>query len=81
MSKTPYQITHPRPGQTTPDPICVDGETQADGNGTLQGDGQFPPFYVFDPNKQANVAGPFKTRKAGNRAARAYAKANGLTVA
>lgn len=74
----PYPITHPRPGQTKPLPLTVDGTTKED---TLQGDGPLAPFYVFDQNNQANVLGPFKSRKDAVVAARAFAKQHGLEVA
>lgn len=40
-------------------PLVTDG---TDSNGDLAGDGKLAPFYVFDPIKQDNVAGPFETR-------------------
>lgn len=40
-------------------PLVTDG---TDSSGFLAGDGELAPFYVFDPIKQSNVAGPFKTR-------------------
>jgi len=44
-------------------PFSVDGRLFDNENSDLQGDGQFPPFYVFDQNKQTNIAGPFPTRE------------------
>ncbi len=46
------------------DSLCVDG---TDEGGNLAGDGEKAPFYVFDPNLQNNVAGPFKTRRGASR--------------
>lgn len=42
---------------------CVDGYESEDVDSTLQGDGQFAPFWVFDITGQRNIAGPFTTRK------------------
>jgi hypothetical protein len=40
--------------------LCVDGH-KADDHGFC-GDGNLPPFAVFDADRQQNVAGPFQTR-------------------
>jgi hypothetical protein len=40
--------------------LHVDGTHEKDG--TLQGDGTLAPFWIFDDNKQENIAGPFDTR-------------------
>lgn len=42
------------------DRFCVDGTTE---DGTLQGDGERAPFFVFSPPLQRNVAGPYPTRQ------------------
>ena len=48
--------------------LCVDG-THPDG--TLQGDGEDAPFYVFDIAAQDWPAGPFDTRAMAEEAMRA----------
>lgn len=40
--------------------LVVDG---LDGQANFAGDGQFPPFAVFDVDRQENVAGPFASRE------------------
>lgn len=57
-----YPVTCALSGQTSPLPFTVDGHTHASPDSDLQGDGQFPPFYVFDQNNQKNIAGPFQSR-------------------
>ncbi len=39
--------------------LVVDG---IDESGAFMGDGENPPFVVFDVNAQENIAGPFNTR-------------------
>lgn len=51
--------------QTNPDYI-VDGCECESEDSCLAGDGQYPPFYVFSPRLQANVAGPFESRDQAN---------------
>lgn len=46
--------------------LYVDGHTHKNG-GTFQGDGRYPPFVVFDADKQENIAGPFDTRAEANK--------------
>lgn len=41
----------------------VDGHTHDNPDSDLQGDGQFAPFWVFDPEGQRYVAGPFDKRE------------------
>jgi hypothetical protein len=61
----------------TGEPLCVDGHVTTDSDSPLQGDGQFPPFWVFDPDKQDNVAGPFDTREKANEEGRKLAAEQG----
>ncbi len=42
-------------------PLQIDGTVRAGGD-ELAPDGTFAPFFVFDPNLQINVAGPFDDR-------------------
>lgn len=42
--------------------LYVDGHSHENG-GVFSGDGKYPPFVVFDADKQENIAGPFNTRK------------------
>jgi hypothetical protein len=41
--------------------LHVDGHTHKNG-GLFDGGGRYPPFVVFDADKQENIAGPFNTR-------------------
>jgi len=52
--------------------LVVDGTGES---GLFLGDGQFPPFVVFDINLQQNIAGPFSTREDAEAAR--YAISNG----
>lgn len=45
--------------------FVVDG---VDRSGNFSGDGEFPPFVVFDVDRQENIAGPFATRHEGESA-------------
>jgi hypothetical protein len=42
--------------------LVVDGTDAASGH--FLGDGELPPFVVFDVDAQQNIAGPFHTRAA-----------------
>lgn len=45
--------------------LCVDG---TDDHGAQAGDGESAPFFVFNIDRQENVAGPFDTRSEAGRA-------------
>lgn len=48
--------------------LFVDGHVyDAPGEAPLQGDGEFPPFYVFDAGLQESIAGPLPTRNAAEK--------------
>lgn len=40
--------------------FVIDGESE---DGTLQGDGDSSPFFVFDIQNQNYVSGPFETKR------------------
>lgn len=42
---------------------CVDGHETEDEESSLLGDGQYPPFYIFDIENQRNLPGTYRTRK------------------
>lgn len=42
--------------------LCVDGHTHPDSDSAFAGDGQFPPFAVFDIDVQENLAPYYLTR-------------------
>ena len=42
---------------------CVDGHEFENHDSELLGDGQFPPFYIFDIQEQDNLPGSYPTRK------------------
>ena len=45
-------------------PYVVDGHEFDDEDSNLTGDGNFPPFYVFDTERQRNLPGRHPTREA-----------------
>ena len=75
-----YPITHSLPGQITPVPFVVDGHMSDNPDSDLQGDGQFPPFYVFDPNNQVNIAGPFHARERAEQERVTLSKRHGVPL-
>lgn len=42
--------------------LIINGHEFGHPDSPLTGDGRFPPFYIFDSNKQANIAGPFHSQ-------------------
>lgn len=49
-------------GQTLKRRLCVDGLTHADPQSSWAGDGQFPPFAIFDIDMQENLQPYYATR-------------------
>lgn len=47
--------------------LIVDGHETEDPESPLIGDGEFPPFWVFDATAQRNVAGPFTDREGAQK--------------
>lgn len=47
----------------------VDGHEFPDEESNLMADGEYPPFYVFDVDRQTNVIGHYPTREEAQRIA------------
>jgi hypothetical protein len=50
--------------------FCVDGHEFADSDSAFAGDGQFPPFVIFDIDAQENLPGYYATREQAEQALR-----------
>lgn len=50
--------------------LCVDGHTYPDPESDCAGDGQFPPFAVFDVDAQENLLPYYLTRAQAENAMR-----------
>ena len=55
----------------------VDGHEFNDPESSLLGDGNFPPFYVFDQTMQKNESGKYQTREEAQSVADALNKKGG----
>jgi hypothetical protein len=51
--------------------LCVDGRESDDIDAPYAGDGQFPPFVIFDIDGQRNLPGEYASRGRADAAMRA----------
>ena len=66
------ETRNPKPETRNPKPetrnLCVDGHEYDDTESNWAGDGQFPPFAVFDIDAQKNLLPFYQTRKQAEEA-------------